>query len=217
MVHYKSKTFFENTHSLNKLIEFRRLVEKYFKMVGPNFKIPIIEHEEVSNLRMNINNMIRSIEYIMLAANIDTTIKYRAPLARGGYVETVCILNNMFNLHLYRISVQQSISPQDILDLINRAIGVYSDDKIWSAIRTFNPILYFIRFLEFMFNTPFSLLKNVGFNTQKIENSFIVRIIKFIYLCVGFLVSVLTLLNLLGYLEIFKEDFKYFIQQYMSW
>ena len=31
MVHYKNKTFFENKYNLNKLIEFRNLVTKYFK------------------------------------------------------------------------------------------------------------------------------------------------------------------------------------------
>ncbi|MDE0092196.1 MAG: hypothetical protein OXN83_02790 [Oligoflexia bacterium] len=214
MTHFKRKTFFENRYSLNKLIEFRNLVVDYSKNLSYNPYFPptrrdLVENQKAINIRTEINKVIDSVRKILLEANIPVGIIYSFPPAAGGRITNLDLLLNIFNLKDYDVPLQQ------LIDIIDRGIGVYSDDKIWSIIRTFNPINYFMRLLEFIFNIPFNLLKNIGFDTQKIETNFIVKTIKFIYLCICSLVSFLTLLNLLGYLEKFKASFKY-LMNYIS-
>lgn len=191
MIHFKKKTVFGNSYSLRKLIEFRILVKQYFKLAGPNFEhISIIDHEGISNLRTKLNKLIRAIDQIMLEANIEPTIV----VTRLGRTDEVCILNTIFHLH------QHHISPQEVLDLIDKTIGVYSHDKIPSIIRTLNPLFWFIRFIDFIVKTLFDLLQKSGFDIQKIEESFIGKIIKLIAYCISVLTSVLTILSILEYI-----------------
>ena len=200
MTHYKKKTIVGNRYSLNKLTEFRNLVDQYFKLAGPVFIHPsIIDHKGIASLRAKINKSIHSLCQIMIEADVIPEVMYTSSPIRDNVSEDIDLLNNIFTLHQYRIP------PQQILDFIDRAIGVYSHDKISSIIRTLNPLFWFIRFLDFIFNIPFRLLKNSGFNIEKAENNFFVKLIKFIFYCVGFLASILTVLNLLGYLEKFRD------------
>ena len=204
MTHYKKKTIVGNRYSLNKLTEFRNLVVDYSKNLSYNSLFPptkrnLIENQKATNIRTEINKNIHSISKILLEAGLLIHIVYRFPPVAGGGVRSIDILNNIFNLKDYNISLQQ------VIDIIDRGIGIYSDDKTWSIIRTLNPLFWFIRFLDFIFNIPFRLLQKSGFNAQQAENNFFVKLIKFIFYCAGFLASILTVLNLLGHLERFRD------------
>ena len=211
----KIKHFLENRYSLNKLIEFRNLVENYSKNLRYNPYFPpsirdLIENQKAINIRSEINRVVDIVHKILVETNISISITYKFPPAVGGEVTRIDLLFNIFNLKDYDIPLQQ------LIDILDRGIGVYFNDKIPSIIRTLNPIFYFIRLLDFIFNAPFNLLKKIGFDTQKIEDNSFVKVIKFGFYYIGFLASVLTVLNLLGYLEKVKEIFKHFTH-YISW
>ena len=205
MIHYNKKTFFGNRYSLDKLIEFRNLLIDYSNNIHhhpdlPPIKRNLIENQKATNIRTEINKNINSISKILLEAGLLIHIVYRFPPATGGGIENIDLLNNIFNLKDYNISLQQ------VVDIIDRGIGIYSDDKISSIIRLFNPLFWLVRFLDFIVNIPFRLLQKSGFNTQKAEeNSFFVKIIKFIFYLISLSASTLTVLHLLGYLEKFKN------------
>ena len=68
MVHFKKKTFFGNRYSLQKLIEFRDLIERYFALDSNS------DHKEITNLRAKINNLIQIIDEIISEANVSTYV-----------------------------------------------------------------------------------------------------------------------------------------------
>ena len=206
MAHYKKKTFFGNRYSLNKLTKFRDLVKKYFEILNntPNFpqdrsinnsyfiKGVLPENIEAKNIRSKINNLLDTIEGIVLDADINPSVEYYSQQEQRQKI--IPVLSNIFILDGY------NIKPDRLLDFIERAIGVYSHDKIQSIARTFDPIFWFIRLLDFIFNVFLGFLKESGFDTRKIEDNFFVKIIKFIFYFVGFIASILTVLSLLGYI-----------------
>lgn len=195
MTYFKKKTIFGNRYALKKLIEFRSLTENYFKLVGPSSYIPhIIEHGELKNLRTKINTCIHIINQVITEANINKTTMAYDPYFTEGNTGEVDILDYIFN------SRTERIGSQEVIDLIDRTIGVYSADTISAIIRTINPIFWFIRCLDFIIDIPFSLLQRSGVDAKKYEDNFFVKIIKFIVYFIGSLASILTVLHFLDYL-----------------
>ena len=163
MTHFKKKTFFENRYSIKKLTEFRNLTEKYF---SPNLGV-----QQEQNIRPEINKLIVLIEKIIKEADIPISITHRFTI-----YETIKLnlLSNFFELEDYKIS------SQEVIDLIDKAIGVYFYDKIPSIIRTVNPIFWFVKCLDFIFNTLFYLLQNAGFQTEEMKTGLAIKLLKFI-------------------------------------
>lgn len=161
MVHHKKKTIFGNIYSIKKLNKFRILIDDYFKMTKSSG-----DEKEITFHRAEINKMLLCIENIVSEANVSL---YVLGFPGEGYVpelgpsvgEKVSVLQYIFHLYMYHIP------EQEVLDIIDKAIGVYSDDKITSIVRTLNPIFYSIRFLDFIFNTPFNLLKKLVLTHKK--------------------------------------------------
>ena len=197
MTHFKKKTFFENKYSLNKLNEFLNLIEKYFGTVGWNYKEPIIYHTEVRNLRTRINKLVPILDKIILESDVPAYAIYTSPPMTGSRKTHVDIISNIFNLHSYKLT------PQMTIDLIERAIGVYSTDKISSIIRTINPLFWFTKCMDQIFSIPLYLLTKAGFQ-EAVTNSVGMKLFRFIFNLSVFIASTLTILHLLGWLENLK-------------
>ena len=197
MTHFKKKTFFENRYSLSKLNEFLNLIEQYFGTVGWNYKVPIIEHEGVRNLRTRINKLIPTIDKIILESDVPANILHRSSPITGSRVTELEIISDIFNLHIYQLT------PQLAIDFIERAIGVYSMDRISSIIRTINPLFWLTKCMDRIFDIPLYLLTKAGFQ-EATKNSAVVKLFRFIFNLSVFIASTLTILNLLGWLEKFK-------------
>ena len=209
MTHFKKKTIFGNKYSIKKLTEFRDLVVRYFKNLSnnpnpnpnPNPNFPqdkaihnpyaiegvLFESKEAKKIRSEINKCFYTIEGIMLDAEIDPSVIYYSQQERCH--KKISVLSDIFILNGYNIESDR------LLDFIDRAIGVYSHDKILSIIRTFNPIFWFIRCLDFVFNTPFYLLQNAGFKTEEMQSDFMIKLLKFIFNCIAIIFTVWKLLN----------------------
>ena len=197
MTHFKKKTFFENRYSLIKLNEFLNLIEQYFRTVGWNYKVPIVEHEGVRNLRTRINNLIPTINKIILASDLQANIIHTSPPMTGSRMTKLDIINNIFNLHSYQLA------PQMVIDLIERAIGVYSTDQVSSIVRTINPLFWITKCMDRIFDIPLYLLTKAGFQEAK-KNSAGMKLFRFIFNLSVFIASTLTILHLLGWLEKFE-------------
>jgi len=154
-----------------------------------------LESEGARRARGETNRLLDECRSIIVLAGVSPIITYVPPPAIGGYVQRIDILTNLFNLHNFEISLDT------VFDHIDRAIGVYERDEFRACIRTFNPFFWLGLLLDFIVEIPFSLLGKAGFNKSTIEESLLGRIAKTIMYLVTLLASLLTILQLTGYLE----------------
>jgi len=93
------------------------------------------------------------------------------------------------------------ITPNNILDFIDRAIGIYDNNARPAFLRAINPFVYLGIVFDLVARVPFLLIGRAGFNRQKAEDSLAGRLIKGAIYIITALASLLTVLQLLDFLE----------------
>jgi len=161
----------------------------------------MLEEDAAKDARVLICRIIDKVNAIIYAAEIIPIIQYSPPPLIGGRSHNIDLVLNIFNLHRFQIH------PNHLIDSIDRAIGIYTDNHHASVVRMLNPFYYIGFCFEAMSQIPFDILGKAGFNQNKIQHSLVGRIAKGIIYMFGALASVLTVLQLLGLLERFKQVF----------
>jgi hypothetical protein len=193
----------ENNSRLDRLAEFRALVVEYFNNSRAEWMVDErIQQPKAEEARVKINRMMDGIHDIILYAGVNPSIRYTPPPAVGGYVQNIDLVQNIFNLHRFHIA------PNNLLDFIDRAIGVYENNSGPAFRRAINPFFYVGLVLDLVARIPFVLIGRAGFNRQKAEESLAGRVIKGVIYIITALASLLTVLQLLDYLEPAKEVVK---------
>lgn len=196
---YDKIFIWENRNRVKLLKEFRNLVIEYYNNVERNSFFSVKENEKATKLRTKINLILDKIYWIIKSANVETSIFYFPPPAVGGYSLDIDLICNIFNLARYEIS------PQQVLDHIERAIGIYEEDKIKSLLRTFNPFTWIMLIIEYLATLPFKFLEILGFNRTEIEASILGKIFKGIFQFIFWFAALLTVLEKFELLDIFKK------------
>ncbi len=200
---YNEILVWENNRRLKRLNDFRIVVEKYFQQSSHHWmNRERTESPESEAVRATINRHLDEIHSILICAGVGVQIRYTPSATRGGYVQDIDILENIFNLHHFQIGANQ------LLDIIDRGIGVYETDHKPAVLRTINPIFYLQNILNWVVMIPFNLIGKVGFNQKKIENSMLGRLFKASIYIVTALASFLTVLQLIDLLDLVKALFK---------
>lgn len=190
----------ENLRRLNEIVSFKNLVTQYFNSARYSWQADgLIENDKAIETRTKINLVIDKIHTFIKEAGVSPSIYYSPPPAVGGLAGSIDLVTNIFNLHRFQIP------HQDLLDVIERAIGVYSNDKRNSLLRTINPLFWIHTILEILISLPLRLLGSIGFNRTKIENSLIGRIYKFVTEIILVIAAVLSILERIGSLERLKS------------
>lgn len=198
MKHYKKMLIWENTLRLRKLISFANLVTQYFNNLEPIGFLEVKEDNKARRARSEINSVIDEAHRFIIEAGITPIIYYSPPPAFGGLAGTIDVVQNIFNLHRFQIP------PQDLLDFIQRAVGIYDNDRFNAFLRTINPFFWIYLLLDFLVSIPFKLLGLTGFDQSKMENSLIGRMFKLVSTVLICAATFLTILEKLGYIETFK-------------
>ena len=190
----------ENKRRVQKLFEFRADVVEYFS----NSKYEWMNRDRVENdksqaARQKLNRALEYTHDVLICSGTGTRIRYTPPAAIGGYIQDLDLVENIFNLQNYQIS------PHNLLDIIDRAIGIYESDQSSAVIRALNPFFYLEIFLDWISTVPFKLLAKLGFNQVKAQESFIGRIFKGLVYLITALASILTVLQLIDHLDPAKE------------
>jgi hypothetical protein len=190
---YTKIPIWENLRRIAKLKQFRKLVKTYFSGISyPNYGETLVSNK-ANEARPLINRMSSEISSIVSSSNESTkVIHYPAP-AIGGFVTKIDLIENIFNLEDY------DIEPDVIIDCIDKSIGVYEYNKTQSIFRTINPVYWFGRLFTFIATVPFRLLTSAGFQTQKVEHTFLGKFIGLFFQIVIALGALLTILQILGY------------------
>jgi len=203
MTYYTKILHWENSSRLNRLAEFRALVIEYFNNSRAEWMVDErIEQPKAEEARVKINRMMDGIHDIILYAGVNPSIRYTPPPAVGGYIQNIDLVQNIFNLHRFHIA------PNNLLDFIDRAIGIYENNAGPAFRRTINPFFYVGLVFDLVARIPFVLIGRAGFNRQKAEESLVGRLIKGVIYIITALASLLTVLQLLDYLEPTKEVVK---------
>lgn len=195
-MYYKKIPIWENRKRLKLLKEFRNLVITYFNNIKIDLFNPI-ENQQAIETRRQINLLIDKVHFIVISAGILPVIYYTPPPAVGGLAGDIDLIYNIFNLHRFQIK------PQYLLDFIDRAIGVYENDKLNALLRTLNPLFWISLILDYIVSLPFKFIGKIGFNQNKIESSIVGRLIKGALYLITVFAAFLTILEKLGYLKKF--------------
>lgn len=203
MTYYTKILPWENSRRLNRLAEFRALVIEYFNNSRVEWMVDErIEQPKAEEARVKINRMMDKIDDIILYAGVIPSVRYTPPPVVGGYTQNIDLVQNIFNLHGFHIS------PNNLLDFIDRAIGIYENNAGPAFRRAINPFFYVGLVFDLVARIPFVLIGRAGFNRRKAEESLVGRVIKGIIFIITALASLLTVLQLLDYLEPTKEILK---------
>ncbi len=141
---YNQISCWENRRRVRRLKELRNAIVRYFEN----------ESSTLNNLalRTTINLMIVSSERMIRAAGIPTTVHSYNPRTTSSVA--IDLLGSVWNLDQFRIT------EQEVIDMVERAIGVYEEDYSASWLRTFNP-------LHWLGLSPFFVFRAVGFQTDQ--------------------------------------------------
>jgi hypothetical protein len=195
MSYYTKLLPWENSRRLTKLAEFRDLVIQYFDNSRAEWMVDErIEKPEAGAARVDINRMMDEVHDILLYSGINPSIRYTPPAVIGGYIQNIDLVQNIYNLHRFRIS------PNNLLDFIDRAIGIYERNERAAFLRAINPFFYLGLVFDFVARIPFVLVGRMGFNRKKAEESLPGRVVKGAVYIITALASILTVLQLLDYL-----------------
>ena len=204
--HYNKILVWENKRRLNKLIEFRQLVLEYFNNIDVGlFADQRIENQAAQVARTKINQIMAEVHSIILDSGIIPILTVDPPPAVGGYRTDVDLIDNIFNLDRFYIGEGIHRECNDILDFIDRAIGIYKSNHESALVRMFNPFFYLGLVFDAISDLPFIAIGKLGFNQQKVEMSAIGRLVKGVLYLITVLAAFLTILYLLDFLEPVKQ------------
>ena len=204
MLKYKKIPVWQSFGRLELLNRFRSLVVTYFdNQYDSDFDIDPDKDMKITKARRQINSILDSVYPVICLAGVNPIVHYASPPIVGGMVGDIDLIHNIFNLYRF------GIGDEDLLDIIDRAIGVYMNDRINALLRTINPIFWLGLLLDYVISLLFRLLGKVGFDQEKIESSTPGRITKTIFhrlpIIVGLIAGLLTILEIFGYLNSFKS------------
>ncbi len=199
MRHYTKILIEENKRRLNKLREFRSLMIRYFNHSRVGFGGGRVEESAAKEARREINRLKEEIHSIILNSGIDPGFSWTPPSAVGGDETKIDLIEDIFNLD------QFDIGPNNVLYLIDRAIGKYEANRRSAFVRTFNPFFYLGWVLNAITDLPFIIVGILGFNRQKMKASTVGRLVRGILYLIIIVAAVLTVLHLLDFVEPIKR------------
>jgi len=199
-------TIFQNLECLRTLNKFRKLAERYFENVDyGSYGLTAVEKPEAKAIRSRLNLMSERAKRAMFSAEVSPDICDASRPTAAGYEEGLYLVDNIFNLP------QLKIFPKTLLDYVEKAIGVYRDDRFKSLIRTLNPLFWLSVVLDYISSIPFAILGSLGFNRSKIENGCLGRFSKGCFR-VAVVVTVLAVtLYYQGYLAPIEQEVRGFM------
>lgn len=187
MSYYRKATIFENKHRKALLESFLDLIRNYENNCEYSNVVGRIENDEARLLRGQINRSMNASSRSMAMAGVGVLVQHQDPPMIGGRVQTIDIVQNIFNLADFQMSIQVTI------DRVERAIGVYEADASAAKVRTFNPFWWTWRLLEEVSYLPFRIIGSAGFNGEKLAASTVGRIVRTSILGIELTAALLTI------------------------
>ncbi len=149
-------TIIRNVHRAGELRTFRDQVESYFARSERDIDDVPLDWEGALAARSRINQMLPRIVRIVRAAGLGE------PGTAGGTTDPGIPLGRVEVLHQIFSAGYRDGLDQEILDVLDMAIGVYQSDRIGALFRTVNPLHYASAAVSFLTRGPRRLLTALG-------------------------------------------------------
>jgi hypothetical protein len=193
-------TILQNLESTRTLVKFKRKAEVYFGNVDQGaFGLDTTESPTAKKMRSQLNVGLDKVKRTLSSVDVFPSISQARRLAAGESEEDVDLVENIFNLHRYQVS------PQILVDHIERAIGIYRDDRINAWMRTLNPLFWLSILFDYAGRLPFFILGSLGFDRSKLEGGALGKFLKGCFRAALLLVLLTGILHYLGALDPLKS------------
>ncbi len=156
MRHHDQITIARNRHRASELRRFRALVLDYFERSQRDPDDLPLDWEGAQVARSQINQMLPRIIQVVRAAGLDGWSAGPLQTDPGPALGRVEVLQRIFSGR-YVEGVEQ-----EVLDLLDMALGVYDGDQVVALIRTFSPFHYLGAALAFIARSPRAILAALG-------------------------------------------------------
>lgn len=202
MLYFNEINYWQNKNRLKFLTEFRHQVNNYFQNSESDWMVNArIENDTAVSARRKINQTLDKADLIISLSGVSPVIHYSSPPAIGGYRQNVDVILNIFNLYDFQIG------PKAVYDMIDRAIGIYEENRKISIFRTFNPFFWINLLIKYIISIPFKILGIFGFDHKSFEITGIGQFIKGILYLITVFASLVTLINFFDLKELLKKYF----------
>lgn len=191
--------YWECQRRLDGLREFRKLLRAYFSNILNRMAAPPVEKPEAQRARALINQKMGEVVESCKLMGDPCQIYYSPPPLIGGVAGRVDLLMNTFELWRLRVS------PQQLDDLLGRAIGDYERNARRLFWQMFNPFFWIGWLFTQALKIPFRILGAAGFNAKLLEASTGGRVWKAVSGFVIFAAALLEGLSRLGWLAPLKH------------
>ena len=172
---------------------------RYFNNSRVNLGGGRVEESAAKEARREINRLKAEVHSIILNSEINPSFSWTRSAAAGGDETEIDLIDDIFDLD------QFDIGPNNVLGLIDKAIGAYGANRRSASVRTLNPFFYLGRVLDTISDLPIIILGILGFNRQKIKASVVGRLVKGLLYLIIIVAALLTILHLLDFLEPIKQ------------
>ncbi len=156
---YNKLTIVRNRHRARDLHLFRKVVETYFEGAEYYADGLPVDWEGAQAARSEISRMLPRVIQVVHAAGLG------APTATtidpGPTVGEVEVLRNIFS------GRYADGAGQEILDVIDMALGVYEDSRFIALARTVNPFHYAVTALAFVVSLPRRVFTALGLRSRR--------------------------------------------------
>ncbi|HOY64126.1 MAG TPA: hypothetical protein PK745_13220 [bacterium] len=191
MRRYDKTTFWENANRTKALNVFRSNVVDYFNLDASGEKR---EHARSHETRSTLNRQANNVKRIVSSADISLNIAYQ-PAFQNHILKNINIIDNLFVL-------DRNALPH-VVDILDRAIGMYETDRLSSIWRTFNPLFWLGLLIDRIMTITVKIFQP-EYDSEKIEASKSGRIIKGVIQLVFFAAAFLAILDYIGWLDSLK-------------
>jgi hypothetical protein len=150
-------TIIRNRHRAKELRTFRGLVEAWFERSQIDPDDIVMDWHGAQEARSRINQMLPRVLQIVEAAGLDTAPPLATVTDPGLSLARLEVLRNIF-----RARFEDGLD-QEILDVLDMAIGVYDGGAVMALARTINPLHYLGTAVAFVARAPRRLARLLGF------------------------------------------------------
>jgi len=150
-------TIVRNLHRSRELRLFRDLVEIYFIRSERDADDVPMDWEGAQAARSRINQMLPRVIQMVRAAGLGGPVGSAATTDPGLALGRVEVIQRIFSAARYVDGLDQ-----EILDILDMALGVYEDGRLMAAVRTINPLHYAATALGFLARLPRRVLAALG-------------------------------------------------------
>ena len=170
MLPWNKLTIIRNRYRASQLREFRKWVEVYFEQSARDADDVVFDLEGARAARSHLNRMLPRVIGTVRAAGLGGAPASIAATDPGLALGGVDVLHRIFTVR------DGDGVDQEIVDLLDMAIGVYDGDQAPALLRTFNPLHYAGRLLTFLGTGPRRFFAALGLRRQTVEEERIARL-----------------------------------------